>query len=173
MDKQTLEKLYLEQNLSQRAIAKKMNCSQSSIRHYLKKYNLKKHNSRSLDDQETQKLCSRCLQLKDYTEFYSRKNGKATSWCKFCNVENTLERQRLFKQKCIAYKGGCCESCGFNQYDGALEFHHKDPTKKDFNISRYRFYTDKSIEVEVELDKCALLCANCHRMIHGGIIQLS
>ncbi|MGF1565553.1 MAG: hypothetical protein ACFCUH_09310 [Flavobacteriales bacterium] len=49
--------------------------------------------------------------------------------------EQTIERQRKFKQLCIDYKGGVCESCGYNHYYGALEFHHHDLNEKDFTIA--------------------------------------
>jgi 5-methylcytosine-specific restriction endonuclease McrA len=68
---------------------------------------------------------------------------------------------------CIEYKGGKCEKCGYDKYDGALEFHHLDPSKKDFAISKKKArYIDK---LKPELDKCILLCSNCHRELHGGI----
>ncbi len=55
-------------------------------------------------------------------------------------------------------------SCGYNKCLSALEFHHIDPLKKDFNISQFRTTSFESIKKE--LDKCDLLCANCHREIH-------
>ena len=67
----------------------------------------------------------------------------------------------------MEYKGGKCESCGYNKYIGALEFHHKDFSQKDFQISRHRLQTFND-DVEKELNKCLLLCANCHREIHSG-----
>lgn len=52
---------------------------------------------------------------------------------------NKLESQKSYykqvKLKAIEYKGGKCQICGYNKCTGALEFHHLDPTKKDFNIS--------------------------------------
>ena len=67
--------------------------------------------------------------------------------------------------QCIEYKGGKCENCGYNKYEGALEFHHIDVSKKDFSISRAKL-TSFSDDVKLELDKCRLLCANCHREEH-------
>lgn len=65
----------------------------------------------------------------------------------------------------VEYKGGRCENCGYDRCLGALEFHHLDPTKKDFNISS-KGYTRSWERVREELDKCVMLCANCHREIH-------
>ena len=52
---------------------------------------------------------------------------------------------------------------------GALEFHHLDPTKKDFSISHLKRFTFNQI-VTSELDKCILVCSNCHREIHAGLV---
>ena len=72
------------------------------------------------------------------------------------------------KRLLIEYKGGKCEQCGYNKCDGALQFHHIDPKEKDFTISQVNlndtnFSIDKIIE---EVNKCQLLCANCHAEIH-------
>ena len=73
------------------------------------------------------------------------------------------------KKQCVAYKGGKCSVCGYKACLGALEFHHINPQDKKTrtgreagNFLRSKF-TDKT---EKELDKCVLVCANCHREIH-------
>lgn len=66
----------------------------------------------------------------------------------------------------MAYKGGKCAICGYNRCLLALEFHHLDPLEKDFSISS-RMTSWKAIVKE--LDKCVLLCANCHREVHDGL----
>lgn len=68
------------------------------------------------------------------------------------------------KKDAINHKGGVCESCGYDKFYGALEFHHKDPSEKDFNWNRLRLRTWSS--VIHELEKCRLLCSNCHREEH-------
>jgi hypothetical protein len=75
-------------------------------------------------------------------------------------------RQKI-KQMAINYKGGCCQECGYNKCNAALEFHHLDPNEKDFGIGSYTVLSwDK---VKIELDKCILVCANCHREIHDEL----
>lgn len=69
----------------------------------------------------------------------------------------------------IAYKGGKCEHCGYCKCDKALEFHHRDPSEKDFGIS-YKGETRSFDRIKVELDKCILLCANCHREEHERLL---
>jgi hypothetical protein len=72
----------------------------------------------------------------------------------------------------IEHKGSKCIACGYNKCIKALEFHHLDSKIKDFGISE-KGYTRSWEKVKKELDKCILLCANCHREVHEGITQLS
>lgn len=69
----------------------------------------------------------------------------------------------------VAYKGNECQCCGYDRYIGALEFHHVDPEQKDFGIAS-KGYTHSWEKVKKEIEKCVLVCANCHREIHAGII---
>lgn len=105
------------------------------------------------------------------SEFYQRR-GKigGSSYCKPCTNSESLLRQRKFKAKCIEYKGGKCEICGYNKFQGALEFHHRDPTQKDFQLSKAKSWTF-SERVENELDKCQILCSNCHKELHNELDQ--
>ncbi len=78
-------------------------------------------------------------------------------------------RQRT-KLRAIAYKGGACQICGYNKAVRALQFHHLIPGEKDFNISR----ASKSWQsIKTELDKCILLCSNCHAEVHEEIVELA
>lgn len=65
--------------------------------------------------------------------------------------------------KSLEYKGFKCEICGYDKCIAALEFHH--PYEKDFGISS-KGYTRAWEKVKLELDKCILVCSNCHREIH-------
>ena len=74
-------------------------------------------------------------------------------------------RVLLMKQKAIEYLGGKCSICGYNKCSRALEFHHINPDEKDNTISNLYNYSWEKIKKE--LDKCILLCANCHRELHN------
>lgn len=81
--------------------------------------------------------------------------------------ERQQAKQRAFKHYLVKYKGGKCEICGYNKCEGALEFHHKNPQEKDIEISKWNFNYNLDINVFLkEVDKCMLLCANCHREQH-------
>jgi len=162
MEKEILEK-FIEEGLSIRKIGHKLNKSFGSIKYWLNKYNLKtKNNNDSIN-----RYCPRCKKIKERKEFYKRRGIEGSSvYCKHCTTEQTIERMRLFKQKCIDYKGGKCIKCGYDKYNGALEFHHIEQTEKDFTISHLKSYSFDDF-VKKELDKCILLCSNCHKEEHG------
>ena len=75
------------------------------------------------------------------------------------------KRRKKIRQMAIEYKGGSCERCGYSSCIEALEFHHDNSSDKDFSISG-KGYTRSWTKVKEELNKCILLCANCHRELH-------
>ena len=174
MDKSTLE-TYISQGLSTHQIAKSTNKSQTNVRHWLKKFNLKTTNKsfskgyaakeKIIENGIEYKICPCCKEKKELiTNFYIRNDEWTHSWCKSCSNKNTVEWQRHRKVEAINYKGGKCVKCGYNKYPGALDFHHLDPSKKDFSISRKKNCSFDIIKPE--LDKCVLVCRNCHAELH-------
>ena len=104
-------------------------------------------------------LCKTCNETNP-DNFY----GGQKIQCKSCHIKSTHQTQKDVRMQAIKHKGGCCEKCGYNNYTGALQFHHKDPTKKDPKA----FRRTKNLQVFLEeVDKCALLCANCHAEEHA------
>ena len=103
------------------------------------------------------------------TKFALRKDGRYR--CLKCASEAVQRRRDKTKQILIEYKGGKCQICGYDKCQGALEFHHIDPSEKDFGIGQ-KGYTRSIGENKKEVDKCILVCANCHREIHAGLINL-
>ena len=72
----------------------------------------------------------------------------------------------------IKYKGSKCQICGYNKCDSALEFHHIDPKQKDSSITNM-IQTRVELNILIkEVDKCILICANCHRELHKGLITI-
>lgn len=73
------------------------------------------------------------------------------------------------KEKIIYVMGGKCAYCGYDKCSSALDIHHLDPKQKEFNISQN---TNKAWnKIVIELPKTILLCANCHREVHAGLID--
>lgn len=91
--------------------------------------------------------------------------GRGYYRCKRCRVEAVIIRRKKVKVKAVEYKGGKCERCGYSKYVGALEFHHRDPTKKDYGIAE-NGHTKSWARTKEELDKCIMLCSNCHKEVH-------
>lgn len=79
-------------------------------------------------------------------------------------TDYTLARTTILKFKAIRHKGGACQKCGYDRCLSALEFHHRDPEQKEFAWAKMRMKSWERIKSEIE--KCDLLCANCHRETH-------
>lgn len=77
-------------------------------------------------------------------------------------------RKAALKIQCVEYKGGKCFRCGIIDSPCIYDFHHQDPKEKEFTISTCKNAT-LTERIKVELDKCDLLCANCHRKTHNEI----
>lgn len=88
--------------------------------------------------------------------------------CCKCRSDAVQRARRKIKLKCVEYKGGRCERCGYNKCISVLEFHHRDPDEKDFGIARSG-HTRSFEKIKPELDKCEILCANCHREEHDRL----
>ena len=86
-------------------------------------------------------------------------------------INNAKKKRRDTKIKAINYKGGVCQECGYHKCNSALEFHHIDPKEKDFGIGAKGCPNDWET-IKIELDKCIMVCANCHREIHDGLIKI-
>ena len=115
------------------------------------------------------KHCKSCQIWKPLTEFYTHvgKRGQLipAAACGICKRKENKDISQGFKQKAVAYKGGKCLDCGIIHPFYVYDFHHRDPKEKDFELSlSFRKYA--WADVCLELDKCDLLCANCHRTRH-------
>lgn len=76
------------------------------------------------------------------------------------------------KERLLSAFGGKCGVCGYNKCSNALEFHHLDPTEKEFALSE-RNSKGKGWKIIVsEIKKCVLLCSNCHKEFHSGLITI-
>jgi hypothetical protein len=119
----------------------------------------------------TEKACKTCNITQSIDNFYKQKayNKDKTydTWdcyCKKCRIEYSVNRRRSDKTAAIEYLGGKCVDCGEDRNIPALyDFHHLDPSKKDFSIGKSALVFES---LKKELDKCILLCSNCHRIRH-------
>lgn len=109
------------------------------------------------------KTCTKCNPEKELTEFYS-KGTRTQSYCKSCFNSYCIERWRKRKQDAIESFGGKCHDCNKEYHPAVFEFHNLDPTQKDVDWSKLRLRSKEAISLE--LSKCVMLCANCHRIRH-------
>lgn len=116
------------------------------------------------------KICRREYQKKHYSIPENKKKASARSrkWYKIRDGRGT-NNQHYQKMKCraVEYKGGKCCVCGYDKCTAAMDFHHLDPTVKEYNLGYVlHLIWDK---LKAELDKCILVCANCHRELHFNL----
>jgi hypothetical protein len=173
-------KTYLE-------ICNELNCVKSTVSYHCKNANLDNSNSiKSPTNEEIDKM------QKYYDDCNSSiKTSKKFGWSKFTvlkyiktkkrklltekekkqkNIDGSLNNRRKLKERLVEYKGGKCEICGYDRCVKAMDFHHKNPKEKEFPLT----YMNRKWEILIkEADKCILVCANCHREIHAGFIDIN
>ena len=174
MDRELLVSL-IEEGMSIRELSTYFNKGQSTIRYWLLKFGLKTKNKSFTQgynypkrvSKDNQYCCSCNVKLTDENAYNRKIRNIYSSYCKDCHCKNTLNRRRNFKQNCVDYKGGSCQKCGYNKDLTALEFHHLNPEEKEMLLSKMM---NKPWELtKKELDKCVVLCSNCHREEHSII----
>ena len=137
----------------------------SAIKSYCNSNNINYSHLKEGEDEYsgTTRICNICGKEKKIEEFYFIKNNPLYT-CKECQKEKEhfkyikkIEQINQYKQTLS------CKKCGESRFY-LLDFHHKDPNLKDYTISdnlRANFET-----IQQEIDKCDVLCANCHREWH-------
>ena len=86
-----------------------------------------------------------------------------------------LGRQEQRRQRSREYiwsikeRSNCknCDEC----HPATLDFHHRDPTKKNIEASKMIANKYSNARIDKELEKCDILCANCHRKLHFELKQ--
>jgi len=116
-----------------------------------------KHNTKKIHKTGATE-CEQCQRKYIYT----KKSGHTRKICNSCVVNNRRFAQKI---RMVEYKGGKCSLCGYHKCLAALGFHHLDPHTKLFTISgNHCLSWDK---LKNELDKCILVCANCHKELES------
>ena len=106
----------------------------------------------------TRKFCYEC------SPYYEHSSGRALT---------ITAIRKAVKRNLVKHKGGKCQLCKYDRCIEALQFHHINPDEKDFQISDLTKYTPEAIqECFDEIEKCVLVCSNCHAEIHSGLRSL-
>lgn len=80
---------------------------------------------------------------------------------------NYYYKRQSRKLDLVLLKGSKCQRCGYDKCLEALEFHHRNPKDKKFALSREYLWKTSWDKILEEVDKCDLMCANCHRETHS------
>ena len=157
-----------------------LGCSKATISYHCKKYDL--GDSRLKVDDHLKNEINEYYKAHTIDEVVNQFNISRSTVIKYVEnkrIELTDDELRLknyvrvktyrqkIKERAVEYKGSKCVKCGYDKCIRALEFHHIDPNQKDFHLSAYKVLSwDK---IKIELDKCILVCSNCHKEIHFEI----
>jgi hypothetical protein len=155
-----------------------LGCAMSTVSYHCKIHKLGVNNQKVSEDEikSFQILYDTLGSLKKVMKKTNRSFETVKKYVKTTEKQKTITSsesvilwRKRTKIKLIEYKGGRCEICGYDKCMRALSFHHKNPNEKDFSISGKSLSFEK---LRGEVDKCMLVCSNCHSEIHDGITQL-
>jgi predicted HNH restriction endonuclease len=172
--------------VSDSQIAQQIKCAAATVVRRRQKLLIEPHSERlawSEQDKvqflsENKIQCRKCGNILDARYFTKNKNATHgfRKECRKCHQEVIKERRQTIKKYWVEGMGGCCQNCGFKKYLGPLQFHHvewnwknRNPENTYPNLVMYRKYDEA--QIKLELDKCCLLCANCHDAVHSGELQ--
>jgi transposase-like protein len=164
----------IEAGMTIAEIADQVGLSKTTVRHWLRRYELKTKNrvgprisqaARDAKEAGQLYLVADCLWHGETTYVLE---GRGYYRCKQCLTDQIARHRRRLKEMLVAEAGGGCRLCGYNRCVGALEFHHLDPMSKRLGISAGGL-TLSAAAVRAEVDKCVLLCSNCHAEVESGV----
>src|SRR5215208_473399 len=157
MDRPTLASMIAE-GLSTRQIAARSATSQTNIRYWLRKHELRTSPSKP----------HRCVDCggSDPDKFYAG----IKHVCSRCWNRRTVQRTQDTMSRIREHMGGRCQLCDYDRYPVALELHHLDRRTKDPEFRLMRFWSWQRVLDEAE--KCILLCSNCHAAVHAGLAEI-
>jgi transposase len=171
--RETLEPLVL-QGWSLRAIAERLEVSYATVQHWVRRYELTTvraarlkatAGARLAGDASIELICPE----HGLTMFIRKSDGGFR--CRRCRSAAVLKRRRHVKAVLVEEAGGRCALCGYDRSSAALQFHHLEPTAKEFTIA-HRGVTRSLAAARAEARKCVLLCANCHAEVEVGVATL-
>jgi transposase len=157
-----------------RSIAEELDVSVATVRYWLTRFGLETQSTASRREtkagkQATQISIQRTCKTHGPTEFALYTGG--TYRCVRCRGDAVVRRRRMVRETIVREAGGRCVICGYDEYPGALQFHHLDPSQKQFALSG-RGLTRSLERMRDEAKKCVLLCANCHAAVEAGVRAL-
>jgi hypothetical protein len=158
----------VEEGLSVREIAARLDRSISTVRHWLHRHSLqtrRQEMSRQLVHGHRPAALERTCLHHGRVTYHRDRGGRYR--CRRCVSEAVSRRRREVKRILVEEAGGRCRLCGYDRHVAALEFHHLDRAAKEFHLSKDG--VARSLKrARAEAAKCILLCANCHAEVEAG-----
>jgi transposase len=161
--------------LSLSEMARRLDRSISTVRYWLKKYGhwplpagRRRAATRRAREQGLRQVELECPHH-GVTDFILEGSGRYR--CLKCRREGVTRWRRRAKLRLVEEAGGRCLLCGYDEFPGALQFHHLDPSTKAFGLAM-RGLTRSIKELRREAAKCVLLCANCHAKVEWGTASI-
>ena len=114
------------------------------------------------------KICTKCGKELPIEEFNWRNKAKGTrrSECKYCHTNYMKNKYQEKKQAIQELKSECsCAKCG-DKRGYLLDYHHLNPEEKETTVARMTSNYYSLEKIQQEINKCIVLCANCHREFH-------
>jgi transposase len=168
--RETLEPL-VEAGMSIRAMAEQLGVSYTTVRHWLKRYDLTTPRGQRLAATADARAtgADTCEgHCPHHGSVMLVRRGADGFRCQRCRSEAVDRRRREIKQILVDEAGGACILCGYSGTPAALHFHHVDPATKSFGVG----YTGVTRSLAATA-KCVLLCARCHAEVEAGVKRLT
>jgi transposase len=151
--------------------------SKATVRHWLGKYGLRTGGGVGRRSAEASRaareagLAEATLTCPTHGRGEHVRDTRGYFRCRRCRQEAVVRRRRRVKAILVEEAGGCCRLCGYDRCVAALQFHHLDPTTKEFGVAANGMA--RSIErLRAEVRKCVLLCSNCHAEVESGFASI-
>ena len=149
-------------------IAEEIGCTRKTLLKVLDYLNMEHYyfEVNSPFDDDGLKMCTECREHKDINEYYLINNRRHISVCKECRkkAERLKYKKRTLTLNEYKENIGCAKCKDKRAY--VLDFHHKDKNEKGYSISKNPNISLESPKFLEEIEKCIILCSNCHREYH-------
>jgi hypothetical protein len=110
--------------------------------------------------------------LEKAREYKKKWNKEYYSSHKFSEKQRIINRKNRIREWILEYKSGLvCICCG-EKTTACLDFHHLDQSKKEKSLGFARNQGWGKERILKEMKKCIVLCSNCHRKLHAGLINI-
>src|ERR1044072_3861688 len=152
-------------------MAEQLDRSVSGVRYWLERHGVKPINRGGPRRRDGEGAKTAQFECRHHGLAYFTLQGSDHYRCKRCRSEAVSRRRRAVKRRLVEEAGGACALCGYERWVGALQFHHLDPSLKEFQIGQ-RGHCRSLARCRAEARKCVLLCANCHAEVEGGFATL-